>query len=355
MYLVKRVTKSEYEDFLLLPSRIHNKSELMQKRTDELALLEGTHILSKYFTFTAFICYDDKKVVARCAVTIYPDKKEAYLGFFESENNTEAVKITISTAEKFATEKGIKKLIGPVDASFWIGYRMKSDKFNEERFFSEPYGKEYYPKLWEESGFKISEVYVSNIYKKLSKKEEADERYIKRYNYFIKKGYSIVSPKKKDWDKVISEVYKLLIQLYSDFPVFSHITEDEFRELYKSLKTILDFSMVKLAYKDGKMVGFFIGVPDYRNKLNGDIGLLELLFLINNRRKCDNYILLYLGVDQKHLGLGSALSQAMFLELCKKNASSVGALIKKGKVSEKYIDKKILYQREYLLFEKTLV
>ena len=76
--------------------------------------------------------------------------------------------------------------------------------------------------------------------------------------------------------------------------------------------------------------------------------------MLKNRRRCDNYILLYLGVDQNHLGLGSSLAQAIFEELCKKESSSVGALIKKGKVSEKYVDQKILYQREYLLFKKDL-
>ncbi|MBE5940605.1 MAG: hypothetical protein E7266_09455 [Lachnospiraceae bacterium] len=354
MYIVKRVSENEYDDFLAFPSRIHVKKELMQKRSDEIALLKGIHTLSKYFTFTAFLCYCDGKVVARCAVTIYTGKDEAYLGFFDSEDNIEAAKSIMEAAESFARENGITKLTGPVDASFWIGYRMKSDKFDEKRFFSEPYGKEYYPKLWKENGYDISEVYISNIYKKLSKNEDDNEKYVNRYNYFIQRGYSIVSPSGKDWNKAIGEVYTLLIKLYSDFPVFSHITEKEFREMYKDLKTVLDFSMVKLAYKDNELVGFFISVPDYGNRLYGNIGLSELLFMLKNRRKCDNYILLYMGVDEKHLGLGSALSQAMFEELRKKRASSIGALIKKGKVSAKYIDNKILYQREYLLFEKNL-
>lgn len=354
MYVVKKVTEHEYGDFIALPSRIHEKNNLMQKPSEELALLKGTHILSNYFSFTAFLCYKEEKLIARCAVTIYPGKEEAYLGFFDSEDNIDAVKAMTATAEQFAREHGIKKLTGPVDASFWIGYRMKSDKFDEKRFFSEPYGIDYYPKLWREAGFETAEVYVSNIYKKLSKEEEDDEKYRKRYQFFLKKGYRIVSAKKKNWDKVIGEVYTLLIRLYSDFPVFSHITEEEFRELYKSLKMILDFSMVKLAYKDDRLAGFFISVPDYGNRLYGTIGLPELLFLLKNRRRCGNYILLYIGVDEKHLGLGSALSQAMFESLRKKRAASIGALIKKGKVSEKYIDKKILYQREYLLFDKEL-
>ena len=354
MYVVKKVTEHEYGDFIALPSRIHEKSNLMQKPSEELALLKGTHTLSNYFSFTAFLCYKEEKVIARCAVTIYPGKEEAYLGFFDSEDNIDAVKAMTATAEQFVREHGIQKLTGPVDASFWIGYRMKSDKFDEKRFFSEPYGIGYYPKLWREAGYDTAEVYVSNIYKKLSKEEEDDEKYRKRYQFFLKKGYRIVSAKKKDWDKVIGEVYTLLIRLYSGFPVFSHITEEEFRELYKSLKMILDFSMVKLAYKDDQLAGFFISVPDYGNRLYGTIGLSDLLFLLKNRRRCGNYILLYIGVDEKHLGLGSALSQAMFESLRKKRAASIGALIKKGKVSEKYIDKKILYQREYLLFEKEL-
>ena len=39
MYLVKKVTEDEYEDFLNFPSRIHPQNELMQKRSDEIALL----------------------------------------------------------------------------------------------------------------------------------------------------------------------------------------------------------------------------------------------------------------------------------------------------------------------------
>ena len=220
MYLVKKVTEYEFEDFLAFPARIHEKKHLMQKQSDEIALLKGTHTLSKYFSFTAFLCYYENRVVARCAVTIYHDKKEeAYLGFFDSENNIEAVKVMTAAAEQFARKKGIKKLTGPVDASFWLGYRMKSDKFDEARFFSEPYGMEYYPKLWKDAGFDIAEVYVSNIYKKLTKKEADDEKYVKRYNYFIKNGYRIVSAEKKAWD-ILSTSNTEQISVSNSFRLF---------------------------------------------------------------------------------------------------------------------------------------
>ncbi|MBR3025758.1 MAG: hypothetical protein IKN85_08905 [Oscillospiraceae bacterium] len=354
MYKVKKVTKSEYEDFLALPVKIYEKKDLMQKRSDEEQLLKGTHILSRYFSFTAFVCYRDEKPVSRCAVTIYKDSKEAYIGFFDSENDSEAVKILMEEAESFIRSNGISSVTGPVDASFWIGYRMKSDSFNDHRYFSEPYGVSYYPELWKENGYEVSGTYISNIYKKVDNSEADEEKYKKRYEFFRKKGYRIVSAEKKKWDVIIGEVYHLLIELYSDFPVFSYITEDEFRELYKDLKTVLDFSMVKLAYKNDKLVGFLICVPDYGNRLYGNIGFSDILFLLKNRIRCNNYVLLYMGIDGRHLGLGSAISQVIFKELCRKKAASVGALIRKGKVTEKYIDSKVLGKREYVLFNKKL-
>ena len=354
MYKVIKVTESEYEDFLTLPVDIYEKKDLMQKRSDEEQLLKGTHTLSRYFSFTAFVCYLDGKPVSRCAITIHNDKNEAYLGFFDSENDREAVKALMNAAEEYACSQGIIKLTGPVDASFWIGYRMKNDCFDEHRYFSEPYGVSYYPELWKENGYEVSGTYISNIYKKVDKSEADDEKYKKRYDFLMKKGYRIVSAEKKNWDVIIGEVYHLIMELYSDFPVFSYITEEEFREMYKDLKSVLDFSMVKLGYKNDKLVGFLICVPDYGNRLYGNIGISDILFLLKNRFRSDNYVLLYMGVDENHLGLGSAISQVIFKELCRKKASSVGALIKKGKVTEKYIDSKVLKKREYVLFEKEL-
>ena len=354
MYQVKTVTEKEFDDFLALPKRINSKQTLMQKPAEELALLKGEHTLSKYFTFTAFICYRDTKTVSRCAVTIYHDSGEAYLGFFESINNDAAAKAVMDAADSFAKQKGIKKLTGPVDASFWLSYRMKSNCFDEPRDFGEPYGLPYYPDLWKKNGYTIAETYVSTVYKKLSTKDNDDEKYLKRYNFLRKKGYRIVSAEKSQWDRQLHEVYHLLIDLYSDFPVFSFITEDDFCEMYKDLRSILDFSMVKLAYKNGRLLGFMISIPDYSNKLNGKIGLPQILSILKNRHFCKRFVILYVGVDRKHLGLGSALVQCEFKQLCKRGAVAIGALIKKGKVTERYLDNIILYKKEYVLFEKTL-
>jgi len=73
-------------------------------------------------------------------------------------------------AEKLAHENNLTKLIGPVDASFWIKYRLKVNLFDRLPYVSEPYNKDYYLNLFLGSGFVIEERYISNIYKKLPKK-----------------------------------------------------------------------------------------------------------------------------------------------------------------------------------------
>ncbi|MGN0689550.1 MAG: hypothetical protein ACI4KH_03915 [Oscillospiraceae bacterium] len=351
---VKIVTENEFSDFLKLPSMLYEKKRCVQKISEEEALLKGTHTLSGYFSFTGFVCFKDGVLSARCAVTLYPEKDFAYIGFFECTDDEDVAFALIKSAEEFAKKNGRKKLIGPVDASFWISYRMKADRFDKLPYLSEPYCKEYYPRLWEKCGFAVSERYISNIYEKFSSDEKNIKKYINRYNAFLKKGYKIISPKKSQWDKVIKEVYALIIKLYSDFPVFSYITEEEFCTLFSSFKLILDFSMVKIAYFNGEAVGFFIGAPDYKNRLYNKIGFAELLFLLKNRTKCDNYIMLYVGVDDKHKGLGTAMTQAVFDNMRKKQATAVGAFIKEGKVTARYVGEKISGQYHYLLFEKEI-
>ena len=52
------------------------------------------------------------------------------------------------TIEKFAKENKYKRIVGPVDASFWLKYRMKINMFYKPPYTGEPYNKDYYYKLY---------------------------------------------------------------------------------------------------------------------------------------------------------------------------------------------------------------
>ena len=107
----------------------------MQNESEERKLLTGKHVLNKYFKLYKLCAYDKEKIVGRLAVTIYPDDTNAYVGFFECINDEKCALLMFLEAEKLAREKGKTKMIGPMDASFWIKYRMKTNLFTGVHIF----------------------------------------------------------------------------------------------------------------------------------------------------------------------------------------------------------------------------
>ena len=340
------------DDFINLPSLLYDRKTLTQSRNEEKTLIDGTHPLSKYFTFTGFITHDDREaVVARCSVTIYDEDETAYIGFFECINDDDCAKATFNAVFEFLKEKKLKRIVGPVNASFWIGYRLKDDHFNSEIYTAEPYNKDYYKDLFTKNGFSVSQRYTSNF---LKVPHDNYDIYKKRFDQFTQNGYVIKSPGKNDFDFTLSEIYSLLIDLYSDFPVFKYIKEDDFTAVFSPLKNVLNFKMVKIAYKDGKAVGFFICFPNYKNLLHKKMNILNILKVLAKKTFSKEYILLYMGVSADHLGLGAALNHSLIVELRKRKSLSITALMLDGKITQSY-GKDLIYDTyNYILLTKEL-
>jgi len=336
--------------FLDLPERLYPARDCPRNRAAEAQLLSGTHILSKYFETVAFTASRNGHALSRCALTFYPDDDTAYLGFFDSADDEGAAQALFAKAESFALSRGKRRIAGPLDASFWLGYRMKTNMFDATPYFGEPCGLPWYQKLWEQNGYAVTDAYSSNLYGVAS--AYTNEKYTERLAAFKEKGYIIRSPKRTEWDKLMGEVYGLIMRLYSDFPMFKPISEDDFRNHYAGLKYLVDFSMVKMAYLNGKAVGFLISVPDYGHRLNRKAGLLTFAWAYWKKLRPSRYVMLYLGVDPAHAGLGKAIAQTIVDTLLKKQVASIGALIHQGKVNERYVEDMVEDKYQYVLFEK---
>lgn len=353
MYKLVLFDKEEkyVEDFLRLPKDLYSYGDIVQNEKEERDLLLEKHLLNKYFKIFKLLVYKENKACARCILTFYPDDDCSYIGFFESINDIQCAKLLFEEAKKISIANNCRKIKGPVDSSFWIKYRLKTNNFNKKAYVSEPYNKEYYLELFLSSGYTIAETYVSNYYEKppiftsMSKKSE------KRYENFIKKGYEIISPKEKDYDSVIRQIYKLLIELYKGFPIFKSISEEDFAQHFGNYKYILDFSFVKIAYYNGEAVGFVIAMPDYSNMLYGKLGIAKYIKLFLKKIRSSNYVVLYMGVKPEHHGLGNAMTQTIITNLKKRRAASIGALIREGKVTQRYVDNRIVSTNTYVLLE----
>lgn len=153
----------ELDDFLALPKQIYQPDHLMQSKEEELALIKGSHPLSSDLETYAFIGYVDSRTCIRGILTFYPGDEAAYLGFFESINDQQIASAFIEHLAHFARSLGAIKIIGPVQASFWLGYRMQLTGTEELPFTGEPHNPDYYPQLWQAAGFDLKERYLSNF------------------------------------------------------------------------------------------------------------------------------------------------------------------------------------------------
>ena len=353
MELIRFDSEEPYlRQFLALPSRLYGKRERMQDRREEEQLLRGTHCLNHYVKLTKFLVTDGRTPLARCVVTEYPGDLTAYFGFFECVEDPEAFRCLMDGVEGYVMDEQYTSLEGPLDVSLWIRYRFKANSFDLPPYTGEPYNKDYYPSFFESRAYAVKERYVSNRYRELPREDFALPAYQKRWETFAAKGYEIRSPELAEWDKAIGEIYDMIAVLYSSFLTYHAISREEFVTRYASYRPAVDCDLIKLAYYEGKAVGFFMGLPNYGNlpSLRKTPGNLLRFFQIKRHPK--EYVLLYMGVMPEHRGAGMALTHCIMEELAKKGAPSIGALIRQGNPNYNYADEYLVGRYEYLYLEK---
>lgn len=327
--------------FLSLPRKLYSRSEMTQDEITERQILNGTHILSESFSVFPFVAVDENgEAAARCMLTCYEDREEAFLGFFESTDDEKACKIMFDEVFEYAKKLNKQKIIGPVDASFWIKYRFKIDNFDKKIYAGEPYNKEYYAKLWEKFGFEVCERYFSNQIR-IPLKSDENKKCRMRFENMTKRGYTIETPNRDNFTEKLYEVFSLLIKLYVGFPCFTEINREQFGAMFSNLKYALNYDMVKLAYKDGKLAGFSISLPDFENASCGKITIPKLIKILRAKYFPKQFINLYMGVGADHLGLGSMLAESIKRSLVEKKCSAVSALIHDGKVTGNYYNSEL--------------
>lgn len=338
-------------DFIELPKRLYDKKTITQNEKEELAIINGAHVLSGKFRVFPFVLYDGKNTVGRFIITLYPDDEAAYIGYFECFDSAEYAKTIFDYAKRFTAKHGRQKLIGPYDASFWIKYRLKTNNFGAP-YIGEPYNKPYYPEMFFGNGFTVLKRYITNHYPKMPQSGCFRDKFFERYNTFINNGYTFKSPDSKCIDEMMAQCYEIITELYSDFPGYKPIEKDEFTRLFSHLKLIADKDMMKMAYFDGRPAGFLMAFPDYSNSLyKAKLNLHDYASVIINRKRAEKYIWLYMGVMPEHRGLGKALANALMDEQFKKKSSFAMALIKDDNVNSTYMKEIINVTDEYILME----
>ncbi len=254
------------------------------------------------------------KVIGRIAAIIdhrfndYYDEKTGYFGFFECENHGDIAAALFEGAMGWLREKGIRKVIGPMNPSINDIAGLLVDGFNRPPVVMMPYNPPQYVDFIEAQGFeKAVDLYAYRVPKPV-----IPERLERVVQLREKKGrYSI---RKIDMAKLTEEL-SVLQPLYNialkENYAFVPISVEEMQMMAKDLKMIADPDLILIAEVEGKPVGFSLALPNMNEvliKMNGRLFPFGIFTFIMNRKKVRGLRVLVMGVIPEYRNKGIDLS-----------------------------------------------
>lgn len=230
------------------------------------------------------------------------------MGIFDSINDQEVANALFQAAKDWVKAKGGTNIVGPINLTTNDTCGLLVEGFDSPPVAMMPYNFAYYPDLVTNAGFqkKIDLRAYLVMENKASKRsvlllEKLEER-------LNRSGIKIRQMNLKDFKNETERIREIYNKAWDKNLGFVPFTEDEFNYAAKEMKMIVDPRYALLAEKDGKVIGFALGIPDINQILikikRGRLlptGIFKLLFGL---KKVNLIRVLMLGVLDEYRKLG---------------------------------------------------
>ncbi len=187
----------------------------------------------------------------------------ALIGNFEAIDNLDAVELLMRTIEEECKKENISVILGPMNGSTWESYRLPLPS-NNPLFFTEDVYPDYYPRLFSETGFDITEKYVSNKQLIVLPSAEQNEwlKSVKEKNGLT---FSLIS--KEDYLSELPRIYEFCSLCFAGNTLYSPISKEEFIAKYSQLEKVIHPMSVMLVENSEKtIIGLLLCIPNYYSK-----------------------------------------------------------------------------------------
>ena len=227
------------------------------------------------------------------------------IGFFESVNEQPVASALLNKAINWLKAQGCANIIGPINGDTWHRYRFSIGPFERPPFLLEPYNPEYYPKLWEDCGFRVIASFHSKYIDELPPVIEQLEKYDRRARA---NGYIIRTFKTADFEEELRLIHRLSCSIFADNYLYTPIEQQEFMAMYAGTKSLLDPDLIFFAIDNkGDYAGYLFCLPDYAEAVRAMRGKTDaaakLRFLLK-RHQTNSVNIKTLGIMRRHRGRG---------------------------------------------------
>lgn len=248
---------------------------------DVNTLTPGKNPAFEFSEAQSFMAYRDGKPDGRITAIINrllnekTGRQEARFGFVDFIDDPEVSRALFETAEQWARERGMKRIIGPMGFSDMDHEGMLVEGFEEMGTMATIYNYPYYPKHLEAMGYTKDTDWVEyriTIPDKLPEKmERIAEIVLKKYQLRIVKYTS----RKKLAEKYGEDLFRLINDAYADLYGYSPLTDkqiDYYIDMYLGFLK-LDYVSIVVDSAD-RLVGVGISMPSMTKALQKSGGKL---------------------------------------------------------------------------------
>ena len=261
-----------------------------------------------------FLAYKDNQILGRIAAIVngnhiaFTGKQDGFFGFFDCINDQEVAQALIDTAVKHLKEKGLTRLVGPVNFSTNDPSGVLVEGFERPPIVMMTYNAPYYDTLLSSIGLrKMTDLLAYEL-----EVSESNDRSIKLLEVLQSrlknKGITIRQVDIKNFKQEAVKIREVYNKAWDKNLGFVPMTDKEFDFLANDLKLLLDPRFCLVAEKDGEFVAFALGVPDLNQILikikRGRLFPTGIFKLLTQRKNITRLRVLALGVLENYRKMG---------------------------------------------------
>ena len=291
MFIVKEVTtKKQQRQFVDFPIKLYKGCPYFVPPLygDEMAMFKKDYHYYDQAESVFFNAYDENnKMVGRIQGILQNasnekwNQKRVRFTRFDSIDNQEVANLLFQAVEKWAKNKRMEEVVGPLGFSDLEREGLLIEGFDEVSTFEEQYNYSYYPKLIENLGY---EKEIDWVERQLKAPKEIDPRY-KRISELMMKKYKLHFGKAKNINEFLKKYgdgfFEILDITYDKIYGTVPFTEKMKKNLINSFKLIVSVNNVAVSVDENeKIVCFGLCFPSLSEALVGTSGKLTPITLV---------------------------------------------------------------------------
>lgn len=274
MLKVRTLDTSKRQDvkaWITLPHRLYANDPLWVPQMVDEAKMQTNRSKNPFFLHSDadfLVAEQDGEVVARLAVLEHKrfnalrNTHQGFFYLFESVDNFEVAEALFNTAFDWCRQHGLDTMVGPKGFLTADGMGMLVEGFHRRPAIGIAYNPPYYHDLMQRLGFERETDFMSGYVDILA--YQMPERVVRladkakaRYGYTVRTFNS-----KSELKPLVPLVIETYNAAFVDNWEFVPVTPEEGEVIGRRLLDIIDPKLIKLVWKDDKIIGFVLVYPN---------------------------------------------------------------------------------------------